>query len=911
MEQARAIGLPGPQHKHTPCTTVALPTPAGFDGGPNKMRIRSPHNVFSMAARPASATGRAVRRSSAHPPLPLRPLQAGLLLACLMMAPWPAAYAQEASGRPTPTPERALTLIPSPWLQEELPTAAPQAPAFISGQQVEGEIDRHITAKGEAEIRKPGSVLKGDVIRYDQSSNTLLAQGRVRLNQMGNVFRGDALQLQLDSYAGSLDNVRFSLLQTGGGGTASKVEFIDQEHGIIHNARYSTCFACVQKLENDRAAQPATTAANDGAASAAAAAPSSAKAVADATGNTQGTVSSPPPSWSPSWYVRGERIYLDMQEDVGHVENGALVLGGVPVLPVSNFSFPLSDKRRSGLLPPTVQFNSNSGMVYSQPYYFNIAPNRDATVATNISTRRGIDLYGQFRYLEPTYRGALDVNVMPNDRLTGSKRWRYAYTHNQQWATSALGAFNLALDLASVSDNTYWRDFQDIGRSQNKGLISERLIPSTGTLGWHLGHWSAYLREQRWQTLQLPAPDDITPPFDLSPQLHLRYARDNVAGFDVALDLDRTRFRSDPQLTGYPSGTRSYAHARISHPWLRPWGFLRPTLEWHTTRYETDTPMPNGARSASRALPTATLDGGLVLERDARLFGRSVSQTLEPRLFYTYTPLRQQNHLPAYDSALKDFNLASIFSSKPFTGADRISNNNTLTAGLTTRLYDTQSGAELARLSLAQRHRFTPRQVFLNAADQPAKRSFSDILGEASINWHRSWSARATVAYDQRTSTISSGRIGARYSPGPYRVISANLSRQTDGYEQIDAGWQWPINDLWGDKGQDLGPGRGQGQGRWYSVGRVYYSISDRRITDSLLGLEYDSCCWIGRIAWRRRQTQTLPVAFNNSIMVQLELTGLARIGTGAQRAFRDNVPGYTPLREPRQHQPSRFSRYD
>lgn len=858
-------------------------------------------------------------RGPACPPLSLRPLQAAGLLAGLMMAPWAAVHAQTASthnatqpaSAATPAAERVLTLIPSPWLQEELPTAEPQAPAFVSGQQVDGEIDRHITARGEAEIRKPGSVLKGDVIRYDQSSNTLLAQGHVRLNQMGNVFRGDTLQLQLDSYTGSLDNVRFSLLQTGGGGTASKVEFIDQDHGIIHNARYSTCYACVQKLNNDSAAQTVSTAANTTPATSDAAANTATDAAANDTAANNATATTSDQQWSPSWYVRGERIYLDMQEDEGHVENGALVFGGVPVLPVSNFSFPLSTKRRSGLLPPTVHFNSNSGMVYSQPYYFNIAPNRDATVAANISTRRGVDLYGQFRYLEPTYHGTLDANVMPNDRLTGSKRWRYAYTHQQQWATSALGTFNLALDLARVSDNTYWRDFQDIGSNQGGRLISERLIPSTGTLSWHLGHWSAYLREQRWQTLQLPVPDNITPPFDLSPQIHLRYARNNVAGFDLSLDLDRTRFRSDPALTGYPNGTRSYAHARISYPWLRPWGFFTPTLQWHATRYETDTPMPNGARSASRVLPTVTLDGGLVFERDAQLFGRAVSQTLEPRLFYAYTPLRRQDHLPVYDSALKDFNLTSIFSSNPFTGADRISNNNTLTGGLTTRLYDTQSGDELARLSLAQRHRFTPRQVFLNAADQPAKRSFSDILGEASINWHRNWSTHAIVAYDQRTSTISSGRIGMRYSPGPYRVLSVNLSRQTDGYEQIDAGWQWPINDLWGDKGKNLGPGRGQGQGRWYSVGRVYYSISDRRITDSLLGLEYDSCCWIGRIAWRRRQTQTLPVAFNNSIMVQLELTGLARIGTGAQRAFRDNVPGYTPLREPRQHKPSRFSRYD
>ena len=501
----------------------------------------------------------AVRSGPARPPLPLRPLHAWLLLACLAMVPAGAAQAQTptASAPSAASPAQAstpLALTPSPWLAEELPAAAPQAPSFISGNKLDGEIDRHVTATGQAEVRKPGSVLKGDVIRYDQSSNTLSAQGHVRLNQMGNVFRGDKLQLQLDSYEGSLDNVTFHILQTGGAGKAGKIDFIDREHGIIHNALYTGCYSCSQKLEK----------------------------TAETSASTE--------DWNPSWYVRGERIYLDTQEDTGYVENGALVFGGVPILPVSNFSFPLSDKRRSGLLPPTVQYNSNSGLVYSQPYYFNIAPNRDATVASNISTRRGIDLYGQFRYLEPTYHGKLDLNVMPNDRLTGTKRWRYTYTHNQHWATPSFGAFNLALDLGRVSDNTYWRDFQDIGSHQGDRAISERLLPSTGTLSWSLGHWSAFLREQRWQTLQLPAPDNITPPFDLSPQIHLRYARDNVAGFDVALDLDSTRFRSDPALTGYPNGTRNYAHARISYPWLQPWGFITPTLEWHATHYHTDTP---------------------------------------------------------------------------------------------------------------------------------------------------------------------------------------------------------------------------------------------------------------------------------------------------------------------------------
>ncbi|MDO5653996.1 MAG: LPS assembly protein LptD, partial [Brachymonas sp.] len=207
--------------------------------------------------------------------------------------------------------------------------------------------------------------------------------------------------------------------------------------------------------------------------------------------------------------------------------------------------------------------------------------------------------------------------------------------------------------------------------------------------------------------------------------------------------------------------------------------------------------------------------------------------------------------------------------------------------------------------------RFSPRRVFLNAGDVPEQQSFSNILVDGSIQWSPKWGAEASLAYDQRNNRVAQGRIGMRYMPGPYRVISANLSRQLDGYEQVDAGWQWPLNDLWGDRGKDLTPGRGLGGGRLYSVGRAFYSIKERRVTDMLLGLEYDSCCWIGRIGWRRQQTQTLPRVVNNSVMVQVEFVGLTRVGTSALSTFRKNIPGYTPLRQPDLYQRSRFERYD
>ena len=797
------------------------------------------------------------------PPAALKPLHVWTLLASMALVPAGPARAQTA---PAVAPAgRPLILQSSPWLEESLPSLSlQQAPSLIFGQQFGGEIDRHITATGQPEMRRPGNILKADTIRYDQTSNTLTADGNVRLNRIGNRFRGDRLRLQLDSYEGSFSNVHFEIIKTGGLGNASRADFVDQNHSVVYDAMYSTCYPDPEK----------------------------------------------PDAWNPDWFVRGKRIILDTEQDEAHVENGTLIFGGVPVLPVPEFSFPLSDKRRSGLLPPTIHFSSRSGVAYSQPYYFDIAPNRGATVATNISSKRGVDLYGQFRYLEQSYHGQLDFNLMPNDRLTGTKRWSYNYAHEQSWPTQSWGTFGLSADLGRVSDNTYWRDFQEFNGQRNR-LISERLVPSIAALNWNLGNWSAYVREQRWQTLQLPDPDNIVPPFDRSPQAHLRYARSQLAGLDVSFDLDVTRFRSDPFLTKYPNGTRSYANARVSYPWLQPWGFIVPSLQGNTTHYQTDTPMLNGARSATRTLPTFTLDSGLTFERDSTLFGRKISQTLEPRLFYAYTPYRQQDHLPVYDSALKDFNLTSIFSSDPFTGSDRISNNNTLTAGVTSRLYDSGTGSELARLSVAQRHRFTPRQVFLNTQDKPEKRSFSDILAEGSINWTAKWGVQASLDYDQQTNSIANGRIGARYSPGRLRSITASLSRQSDGYKQVDIGWQWPINSPREDGNKSLNPTRGQDGGRWYSVGRVYYSLSDRRMTDALFGVEYDSCCWIGRLAWRRRQTQTLPAVVNNSIMVQLELTGLTRIGTGALQAFREMIPGYTPLREPRLYQTSRFERYD
>jgi LPS-assembly protein len=312
----------------------------------------------------------------------------------------------------------------------------------------------------------------------------------------------------------------------------------------------------------------------------------------------------------------------------------------------------------------------------------------------------------------------------------------------------------------------------------------------------------------------------------------------------------------------------------------------------------------------------------MIFERDAEYFGRAFRQTLEPRAFYVYTPFRSQNELPNYDSAANDFNFATVYTENAFSGNDRISDSNLLTLGVTSRLIDPDTGVEAARFGIAQRLRFADELVTL-PGQAPVTDRFSDLLLGAQINWTPTWSFDGTVQYNPDQHNSERTALSARYSPGPYRTISADYRYQADttsvgangvttsnndGSRSIDIGWQWPINDLWGDKGKDLGPGRGQGGGRWYAVGRLNYSLQDKALTDGVLGFEYDGCCWIGRVVVERITTGQ--VTASTRIMFQLELVGFASVGTSPLRTLTQNIQRYTPLRQPGAA-PSRFTNYD
>ena len=770
--------------------------------------------------------------------------------------------AEPGPGKPT---EEPLQLRSTGQLEEQLPQEQTRKlPIFVQGDRMSGRPDLETVIEGNVVLRKAGTVIQADRLEYDQPSDQAKARGNVRVNRKGDVFEGPVLELKVEAFEGFVEAPRYHFLKNDGQGQADRIDFVDESHTVIHNATYTTCRR------------------------------------------------KPGPEWLPDWVLRASRISMDSDEDIGIAQDVVLSFKGLPLLPIPAISFPLSDKRKSGLLPPTIGIGADSGLEVTLPYYWNIAPNRDATLTPTIMTRRGVDLGAEVRYLEPSYTGAARVNFMPSDQLTDSNRWRLSFLHRGLMG-SALGPVGLEASVNRVSDDNYWRDFSRSGAITNTSAsvgvaATPRLLPSGLTATWGVGAFSSAARVLKWQTLQdVTAP--IVPPYDRVPQLTARYALTNVRGLDWSIDGDFTQFEADSSRTLQPNAQRGVALLQVSRPWLAPAGFVTPKFQLHASGYQFDRLLGNGSKTADSVVPTFSLDSGLVFERDASLFGRNLVQTLEPRAFYVYTPYRNQSAQPNYDTAANDFNFATIFTENAFVGHDKISDNNLLTLGLTTRYLDAETGGQLARFGIAQRLRFDEQRVTLNPTDEPAQAGFSDVMLGASINFVDRWALESTVQYNGKTDRSIRSTLGARYNPGPYRVVNAAYRFQRES-QQVDVSWQWPLNNLWGDSGQELGAGRGQGEGRYYGVGRLNYSLNERRLVDTILGVEYDAGCWLARMLLER--TQTSSSTATGRVMFQLEFVGFTRLGIGGNpiQTLTENISRYQNLRDSG-GTTSRFSNYD
>lgn len=696
-------------------------------------------------------------------------------------------------------------------------------PAQISAESMTGRPDRELQLDRAVEIQRGQTAIKADHALYLQVEDEVTASGNVWIKRFGDMYRGEQLKLNMGSGVGYVTQPEYKLQMNNAQGHAQRIDFEDNEHSVVRDGTYSTC---------------------------------------------EGP--------NPDWYLQANTLRIDTGREVGTASGAVVYFKGVPILGVPLMSFPLSNARKSGVLPPVIGATSKGGLQVEVPYYFNIAPNRDLTLFPKIISRRGLQLGAEGRYLGETYSGQTKVEFLPDDQQTKTNRYSLASIHNQTLTPKLSFGWNLN----RASDNDYPSDF-----SQTITASSQRLLPRDIYTNYSGSYWNAVARMTSYQLLQDPLVP-IARPYDRLPQLTLHAGREDVQGFDWAFDSEFSRFSlPDEELLGRPRGDRLVLNPKISYPIVRPGYFITPQLSLHATSYQLDAPTGSlsSAPSLTRTLPTISLDSGLMFERDTTFFGQKSTQTLEPRLFYVYTPYRDQSQFPNFDSAEATFNYAQLFSENRYSGSDRISDANQLTAALTSRYLD-PDGAERLRLSVGQRFYISTPRVTLNTIGNTGQESRSDLLLAASGRVTNALRLDSAVQYSVNQKELSSSLFGAQWLPAPKKVLNAEYryvakSSSVELLKQVKLSGQWPL------------------MPRIYAVGRVSYSIPDKKLVDGLLGMEYKEDCWIFRVVAQRITTSS--AKSNSTIFLQLELNGLSKIGSNPLGALRQNIPGYQTVSDP------------
>ncbi len=766
-----------------------------------------------------------------------------LALAAALLLSHAGAKAQGAAATGAPKPASAASAARS---------AERGLPLTLQADAVRGRPDLEFVADGHVQLQRGRITIRSDRLSYDNVQDRARAQGHVQIvTTEGDRFSGPELNLRLQRFEGYVLQPEYFFARTGAGGQATRIDFIDSDRAQLTGATYTSC-----------------------------------------TVEGGGT---------PAWILNTDRVRLDFAANEGIAEGAVLRFLGVPILALPVLSFPLTDARKSGWLPPSINLDNKSGLGLQVPYYWNIAPQRDATLTPLLYSRRGLGLDSEFRYLETRHQGELQAHWLPNDRVFGDNRlamqWRQ---QGRAFGSNDAQALRWGHAGLRVSDDTYWKDFPRVLNS-----FTPRLLPLATHVERDLSIGGVptllYARTQHWQVLQDADPLAlITAPYNRAPQLGWRGAGrlpalGSALDFDFEFEVNRFTLTRDDAGPARPEGWRAHALASLTRSWRTPGGWFTPRLALNLANYRTDTPMSDGRRSAARAIPTLSVDGGLVFERNAHWFGRDLRQTLEPRLLYVNTPLREQATLPLFDSAAKVFNTVSLFSDNAFTGVDRVSDAHQITAGVTTRLLDPVSGVEALRLGLAQRYLLRDQQVTPDGV--PLTQRFSDLLLVGSARISARWTFDAALQYSPELNRTTRSVLSARYSPGPLRTLAAGYRVARGASEQLDVGWQWPVYRGEASRGSTC-------SGTLYSVGRINYSVKDSRVTDSLAGFEYDTGCWIGRVVAERVSTGRAEAT--TRLLLQLELVGLSRLGSNPLQVLKDNIPGYTLLRDKRSDPPLR-----
>ncbi len=693
-----------------------------------------------------------------------------------------------------------------------IPRAQPGEVIVLEGEGAELFPDERIARMaGDVFARQGALEVRAASLVYNEAEQSLKADGGVLASNGPLRLFGESASFDLAAGQALLEAVEYRLIDQHARGSAERVELLDDQRSRYSGITYTTC-----------------------------------------------------PPGDEGWLLSASEMEIDRESGIGEGRDAVLRFQDVPIFYTPYIQFPIDDRRMSGLLAPSIGYGDDTGLDIAIPYYFNIAPNMDATVQPRIMSDRGVMLGGEGRYMTRNSYAELDLEWMPDDsgQQAGEDTARGALAFEGRGRAPWDGRYHI--DYNYVSDTDYLDDFGD-----SLAVSAETHLPRRGEIRYRGKQWDLLARALYFQTLD----EAIAPsqrPYAMLPQIRFNLAREELlAGLDGRLESEYVRFDRDVGVTGQ----RVDLYPSLSYPMETVWGFLRPKAGFRHTAYRLD---GEGYQdSESRSLPIFSLDAGLFFERDADWFGRAVSQTLEPRLFYLNVPYRDQSELPDFDSALLDFGFGGLFRENRFSGGDRIGDAHQLSMALSSRVLDRTDGSERFRIALGGIFYFEDRRVDLNGAGSDDDAS-STLVGEAAAGIGEHWRLRGGIEWDPHGDNEKTRRssLGLAYRGAEQRLFNLTYRYDDELLEQGDLSFRQPVGDHF-----DL-------------VGRWNYSLRENETLEVFGGLEYDSCCWKVRAVARRYIKESGGDA-DNSFFLQLEMKGLAAIGNQLDQFLQRGIFGY------------------
>lgn len=726
------------------------------------------------------------------------------------------------------------------------------SPSYIDARHVDSSDQTIYHLSGDVVMQRADQQLQADKVDYNDDTTDYDARGHVRYQEAGQLIAGTHMRGNNNDSRGIADNVRYQMLESRGNGVAKQGHMLDAQHTVYSMASYSTC---------------------------------------DVGHHV--------------WEFRGKTITIDKQNGVGVARDATMRLGKVPFLYLPYFTFPIGNQRKTGFLDPSFGKSSRGGFEISTPYYLNLAPNYDATLDPRLYTARGAMLAGEFRYLTTDSKGQINAEYVPNDHGTsdglaqtqGTSRFLIDATD----VTGLWSGWRLVGSYNRVSDSSYIYDYGNaLSRTVVYSLATTAAIVGSGK--W----WNASFGGIVYQNTN-PFATDSSLPYQQLPYANFSMDVPLSRWLDVGLDSSAAAFRKDNYVEGQREDLYPYLAADFgSSAW-----FVRPKLAYRYTAYQLNSgyqdygysgllsagaSSPFTQQSPSRSMPIASIDSGLVFDRSISLFGSSYTQTLEPRLYYLYVPYRNQNNLPLFDTSLMSFDYWQLFSPNQFSGADRQMNANNLTGAITTRLLDDQ-GVERLSASFGQIRYFTPQRVQMPTGQSsvaPATDwSGSAYVAELDLQFNDRWRVDSSYQWDPNNRVTDLATVGVQRRIGANGILDFSYHYRRGLLEQYSASVVYPLFGNW----------RVLGSWTYAPAIKTPYNAPTGTV-DSLLGVEYDSCCVTLRLVDRNYVNQAyygtapLPSGSNinrrdNAIMFELVFKGLGSTGGQIDPLLRRDILGF------------------